>query len=50
METYLYLQIIRGALDYKFILNKFPQFKVGVDEKLVKGGYEYLIVPLNDEE
>ncbi len=44
MATYLAIRIGMGKLDYSAVIDKFPQFKSGIDENLVINGFKELIV------
>ncbi len=44
MAAYLALRIEKGALDYKAVVTKYPQYKSDIDEILINDGYQHLIV------
>lgn len=44
MAGYLALRIEKGALDYRAVVTKYPQFKADIDEILINDGYHDLIV------
>ena len=44
MAGYLAMRIEKGALDYKAVVTKYPQFKADIDEILTNDGRQELIV------
>lgn len=46
MAGYLAMRIKKGALDYKAVVTKYPQFKNDIDEILINDGYQHLIIPV----
>lgn len=44
MAGYLAMRIEKGALDYKIVVTKYPQFKNDIDEILINDGHQHLIV------
>lgn len=44
MSGYFAMRIERGALDYVAVVTLYPQFKAGIDEILIKDGFQDLIV------
>lgn len=43
MALYLAKRIELGKLDYKSVVEKFPEFKIEIDEILVADGFEDLL-------
>lgn len=44
MEAYFASRIKLGKLDYLAVVTRYPQFKDGIDEILISGGFQNLIV------
>ena len=44
MAGYLAMRIKMGKLDYVAVTNLYPQFKADIDEILILGGCQHLIV------
>ena len=44
MGIYLAMQIMKGRLDYKAVVTKYPQYKVTIDEVLTLEGRSDLII------
>lgn len=44
MAVYFSMRIMDGALDYKAVINKYPQFQADIDKILVAEGRQDLIV------
>lgn len=43
MSGYLVMRIMNGALDYKAVVTKYPQFKDDIDKALLEEGRQDLI-------
>lgn len=43
MEAYLALQIRKGYLSYREVIEKFPQYKEAIDADLIAKGFGHLI-------
>lgn len=43
MTTYLAMQILKGKLEYKQVITKFPEYKEHIDTILIAEGKENLI-------
>ena len=46
MSAYFASRIIKGALKYEDVVNKYPQYKEDIDLILISEGYSDLIVEL----
>ena len=44
MAGYLAMRIAAGKLDYLAVVTRYPQFKDDIDEILINGGFQDLIV------
>jgi hypothetical protein len=43
MAEYLAMRIEKGKLDYATVINKYPQYKEQIDEKLINDGFSEVI-------